>query len=128
MHHRRRQRAAILEAIRNGTYVPPDPEDPTAGAGRGRLGAVLLGEKPKMFEVAIVDEKWRMQEEAIREETEDDVEAPMKGWQAKWGDITVRIHRLFSNTRLMRGGIASRSLPKSSNRPYRRRNHHIPPG
>ncbi|KAA1467050.1 hypothetical protein DENSPDRAFT_832013 [Dentipellis sp. KUC8613] len=53
---RRRHRQAVLEAIANGTYVPPSPPP------GGRI--IKLGEKPKMYEVSLTqawygcDDKW----------------------------------------------------------------------
>ena len=50
---RRRQRAAILAAIANGTYVPPSPPS--------RANQSVFGEKPRMYEVFLDEEKARSQ-------------------------------------------------------------------
>lgn len=63
--------------------------------GRGGLGALLLGEKPKMYEVALVDEKW-VEEDKVERQEEEEPEEGFKKEKALglWGDITVRF-RVF---------------------------------
>lgn len=63
--------------------------------GRGGLGALLLGEKPKMYEVALVDEKWVEEDKAERQDSEGESEEGDVGLKKEkamglWGDITVR--------------------------------------
>ncbi|ETW77655.1 hypothetical protein HETIRDRAFT_421763 [Heterobasidion irregulare TC 32-1] len=50
---RRRQRTAILAAIANGTYVPPSPPS--------RANQSVFGEKPRMYEVFLDEDKARSQ-------------------------------------------------------------------
>lgn len=64
------------------------------------MGALLLGEKPKMYEVALVDEKWvldekEQQEEQESEESEDGLKKEKGMGMGRWGDITVRFWFVF---------------------------------
>lgn len=82
--------------------------------GRGGLGALLLGEKPKMYEVALVDEKWVEDDKLEKQDSEGESEEGdgLKKEKAMglWGDITVR----FDSSSSILGHCESRTGGRES--------------